>query len=172
MSPTTLGWSEGQTRIEGAAGSKRSLATTSSVLPELSEAQEKPRPLWKHPAFILSMALTIIALVVSGVLIVLSLLGGSGGTVTGLTVDAGEGNAHLSWTVDSGDVDLYVVTGDEATDLTQLVRGTQAWVPSALGLFDRTSCFVVRSTDQRAQPVTLDADQLAAQNASSACVGS
>ena len=171
MPRTTLGWTEGQTRIDTpAGGSKRALVTSNSVLPELSEAQEKPRPLWRHPAFILSMALTIVALVVSAVLIMLSLVGGGSSSVTGLTVDTAEGNAHLTWTASSSDVDLYVVTGAEATDLSQLVRGSEAWVPSALGLYDKTSCFVVRSTEQRSQPVTLDADALAAQNASSACV--
>jgi len=171
MSRTTLGWTEGQTRIDATSGGdKRALVTSNSVLPELSEAQEKPRPLWRHPAFILSMALTVVAVVVSVVLIILSLTGGGSGTVSGLTVDSGEGNAHLTWSVDRGDVDLYVVTGDEAMDLSQLVRGSEAWVPSALALYDKTSCFVVRSTEHRSQPVTLDADSLAAQQASSACL--
>ena len=64
---------------------------------------------------------------------------------------------------------LYVVDGSEAQDLTQLVRGEQAWVPVALGLFGEDSCFVVRPATVE-EPVTLTADGLAEQGGASACV--
>ncbi|WP_207454274.1 hypothetical protein [Desertivibrio insolitus] len=166
-----LGWAPGNAAIDGAAGQKRAVTVTTSVLPELTEAETKPRPLWRHPAFYLSVGLAFVAVIVGIVMIVVSVNSG-GPKVTTAAVDESAGNAHVTWSASDAAVDLYVVTGEEVLDLSQLVRaGEQAWVPAASGYYDETSCFVVRPSDADDQPVSLDSADLEAQGAARACVG-
>lgn len=152
----------------GPAGPRRPLVTGASVLPELVDAPERPRRLWRHPAFLVSAVLTLLALGAAAVLLVLSVTGEGPARVAGLDLSLDQGNAVLAWSADV-DAALYVVDGGEAQDLTQLVRGDAAWVPVALGLFGEDSCFVVRPADVEA-PVDLTADVLADQGAAAACV--
>ena len=164
-----LGDEPGVASLTGVApGRRRPLVTGASVLPELVDVPGRPRRLWRHPAFVVSAVLTLLALVAAAVLLVLSLTGDGPARVTGLELGVDQGNAVLSWTGDE-DAALYVVDGSEAQDLTQLVRGEQAWVPVALGLFGEDSCFVVRPATVE-EPVTLTADGLAEQGGASACV--
>ncbi len=168
-----LGWAPGQAPIaptDAPGGTKRAVAASATVIPELGEAEVKPRPLWRHPAMLVSMILTFIALVVAGVLIVLSIVNGGAARVTGLELELGEGNAHLTWSAPDTEVDLYVVTGGDALDLSQRVRGEEAWLPVALGLFGDDSCFVVRPAERSGDPISLVAEDLEAQGAQSACV--
>jgi hypothetical protein len=165
-----LGWAPGNAAIGAAGGSKRAVAATAGVLPELTEAETKPRPLWRHPAFLLSMALTVIAVGVAIVLLVMSLTGDAP-RVSSTAVDVGEANAHVTWSAGDESVDLYVINGEDVLDLSQFVRaGEQAWVPIGMGYFDDASCFVVRPVGAADQPVSLDSADLEAQGAARACV--
>lgn len=148
----------------------RPLVGGASVLPELVDVPERPRPLWRRPAFVVSAVLTVLALGAAAVLLVLSVTGEGPPRVSDLDLALEEGNAVLTWSGDVGDADLFVVDGGEARDLGQLVRGETAWVPVALGLFGEDSCFVVRPSAVGEARVDLGADLLAEQGAQSACV--
>lgn len=164
-----LGAAPGQPYLT-AQGPGVALTPGGNAIPELDAAADAPRPLWRHPAFLVSMILTVLALAAAAVLIAMSLLGGGRDTVTGAGIEIAGGNAHLTWTSDAP-VDLFVVTGGEALDVSQLITGREeAWVPAALGLYESTSCFVVRPTGLGEADVVLDADALADQGAASACV--
>lgn len=163
-----LGGAPGQPQLR-ASGPGVALAPASNAIPELEASTEKPRSIWRHPAFLVSMILTVLALIAAGVLIVWSLLAGGGGAVSNAGISVESGNAHVSWTAD-GPVDLYVVTGDEVLDVSQLIVGDEAWVLAALGFYESTSCFVIRPASESAQDVTLDSDALAAQHGASVCV--
>ncbi len=151
----------------------RPLASESTgVLPELAEVEQKPRSLWRHPAFVVSMALTTLAIIATAVLLIVNIVGGQAPPVESAEIEAGGGNLHLTWT-GASDVDLYAVTGGETLDLSQLIRGgAEAWVPAGLGFYDDSTCFVIRpSVEAEAEtPVSLTADALAEQGAASVCV--
>ena len=168
-----LGWAAGQTSL-GTAGAqpsaKRELSTDAGVLPELSEAQAVARPMWRHPAFLVSIIATFVVLVVAAVLLIMGALGGGPAKVTDLELTVGDGNAHLTWNANGADVDLFVVSGTEVLDLSQRVRDDGAWIPVAFGLYDDDSCFVVRAASHGAEKVSLKAADLDAQGARSACV--
>lgn len=173
-----LGREPGQTAIAATGAptaAKRPIVATESVIPELDETVAKPRPLWKHPAFIVSIALTVAALVAAGVFLVLWLLSDGPDRVDGVQLEVGQGNAHLTWTGADDPVDLYVVNGGEVLDMSQLVRsGDEAWFPVGLPLakggFDDGTCFVVRPHANADAEVSLDAAALDEQGARSACV--
>jgi len=173
-----LGRDPGQTELVTtgtAVTAKRPIAATESVIPELDETVAKPRPLWKHPAFIVSIALTLAALIAAGVFLVLWLLSDGPARIDGVELEVGEGNAHLTWTGTDEAVDLYVVNGGDVIDMSQLVRGgSEAWFPVGLpvggGGFDDGSCFVVRPHANADAEVSLDAAALDEQGARSACV--
>lgn len=149
---------------------KRELMSGAAVLPELVDAPIVQRKLWRHPAFIVSIVTTFLAMVTMVVLLLVGVFSGGAPEVEGLDLEVGSGNAQLSW--DGPDVPyaLYAVDGsDEMVDLSQRVRGREAWIPVGLGLFDHETCFIVRATSVTDQ-VSLQADDLDAQGAQSACV--
>ena len=170
-----LGWDAGQPALyageaPASAPVKRGLVSGATVLPEITEAPPSPRRLWKHPAFIVSMITTVLALGVGITLIVLSAVSGGPPRVSGLDVAAGSGSVSLSWGGPNTAYDVYVVGGDgEITDVSQLVRGRDVWIPRSLGYVDDDSCFVVRARSV-AGDVSLSADELDAQGAASVCV--
>jgi len=170
-----LGWDAGQPALyageaPASAPVKRGLVSGATVLPEITEAPPAPRRLWKHPAFIVSMITTVLALGVGITLIVLSAVSGGPPRVSGLDVAAGSGSVSLSWGGPNTAYDVYVVGGDgEITDVSQLVRGRDVWIPRSLGYVDDDSCFVVRARSV-AGDVSLSADELDAQGAASVCV--
>lgn len=164
-----LGAAPGQPYLT-AQGPGVALTPGGNAIPELDAAADKPRSLWRHPAFLVSMILTVLALIAAAVLIVLSLLGGGRDSVTDAAIEVSGGNVHLTWSSDAP-VDLFVVTGGDVLDVSQLMVGDdEAWVLSALGLYESTSCFVIRPTAVGDDEVVLDADALADQGAASACV--
>lgn len=173
-----LGWEPGAPRLyetwgEASTASKRPLGSEIGVLPELEEREEKKRPLWRHPAFIVSAILTLLAIGVGGTLMVISLTSAGPPTVSKLSIAAGSGNVRLTWSGPDVPYDLYVTDADgtSAVDLTQLVRGREAWVPRAAQLFTDDSCFVVRAAESSpGAAVSTDPDELSAQGAQSVCV--
>ncbi|MGI9821852.1 hypothetical protein [Agromyces sp. Marseille-Q5079] len=163
-----LGHAPGQPALGEHAGA-RALGAGTSVLPELAEAPERERSWWRHPAFLVSMILTIVALGAASAWWIVSIVTDDSVRVDGLTASVEGGNLHLDWGGPDAAYALYAVDGDGAvTDLTQLVRGTEAWIPAAAGVADDSTCFVVRPADQTAE-VSLDAASLDAQRGAGIC---
>ena len=166
---TKVGTAPGQTRL-ASPGSVRPLGTTGSVLPELAEAPVRERSWWRHPAFIVSVGLTVLALLGAAAWVIVSALTDDSVRVSGLTISDDAGNAHLDWSGPDADYAVFAVHGDgEVVDLTQLVRGTEVWVPAAAGLYEDDTCFVVRPANLGAE-VSLDAAALEGQRGQSTCV--
>lgn len=166
---TMLGSAPGQTRLDTAVDA-RPLGTTGSVLPELAEAPVRQRKWWLHPAFIVSMSLTVLALLGAAAWFIVSALTDDSVRVSGVTVSDDAGNAHVDWSGPDAAYELFAVHGDgEIVDLSQLVRGTEAWIPAAAGLYDDDTCFVVRPASI-SDDVSLDASTLDGQRGQSTCV--
>ena len=166
---TVIGQSTGQPALSTQAGA-RSLGAGASVLPELSEAPARERPWWRHPAFIVSMVLTLLALAGAAAWFVIAALTDDSVRVSGLSISIEGGNAHLDWGGPDAEYALYAVDADgSATDLTQLVRGTEAWLPAASPYYDDATCFVVRPAAQTGE-VTLDAAAVESQRGAATCV--
>lgn len=153
------------------SGAASALGTGREVLPSLEGIGDKPRPMWKHPAFIVSMILTFLALTAAAVFIILSILNPGTGEVKSAAITESTGNVQITWK-GNGPVELYVVTNDQALDITQLITGErEAWVPAALNLYTQSSCFVVRPASDKGEEVSIDGATLAKQNAAAVCIG-
>lgn len=164
-----VGRSPGQPALGARAGS-RSLGGGAAVLPELADAPARERRWWRHPAFIVSMILTVLALGAAIAWFVVATLTDDTVRVTGLQASVEGGNLHLDWNGPDAEYALYAVAADgTATDLTQLVRGTEAWIPAALGYSDESTCYVVRPGGVDAE-VVLDASDLESQRGAATCV--
>ncbi|KRE21012.1 hypothetical protein [Agromyces sp. Soil535] len=166
---TRLGSAPGQTRLDS-AGAVRPLGTTGSVLPELAEAPERERTWWRHPAFLVSVGLTVLALLGATAWFIVSALTDDSVRVSALAISDDAGNVHLDWDGPDAAYAIFAVGGDgDVADLSQLVRGTEAWIPAAAGLYEDDTCFVVRPADVGAE-VSLDASALGGQGGRSACI--
>jgi hypothetical protein len=170
-----LGWEPGQPALSaGAVGAtapvKRGLVSGATVLPEITEAPPAPRKLWKHPAFIVSMITTLIAVGVAVTLIIMTALAEGPPRVTGLDITAGSGGVALSWNGPDVPYDVFVVSdGTDVLDVSQAVRGRDIWMPRAFGYYDDASCFVVRAASIDGD-VSLAAESLDEQGAASVCM--
>lgn len=168
-SQTVIGLSTGQPALHARVGA-RTLGSGASVLPELSEAPARERPWWRHPAFLVSTILTLLALIGAAVWFIISAVTDDSVRVGGLSISIEGGNAHLDWSGPDAAYTLYAVDADgSATDLTQLVRGTEAWLPAAGPYYDDTTCFVVRPAG-RTGDVTLDPAALESQRGAASCI--
>lgn len=172
-----LGWDAGQPAIYEtwgvpAAYPKRPLSSGNDSLPELAEENVTPRRMWRHPAFLVSIITTLLALIAGGVLMVMGALSDGVPTVNDLDITAGEGNVHLTWSGPDTPYSLFVIQpgSDEAVDISQLVRGREAWIPLYADLIDDNSCFVVRAAEITATTIDTDAETLEDQGAMSTCV--
>lgn len=166
--PAVLGVANGQP-ILTASGPAPELSATEDVLPELEEAVEAARPMWKHPAFIVSMILTTLALLAAGVFAAISIFGGGDARAENAGIALTNDNAHITW-AGTGEMSLYAVSGTDAVDISQLIIADgEAWVPRALGLYDADTCFVIRPSSIGHEPVSLAADELASQRATRVC---
>lgn len=172
-----LGWDAGQPALYDTWGvpssiPKRALSSGDDSLPELAEDKAVARGIWRHPAFIVSIGTTVLALAVGAILTVLGLFASGSPTVTDLAITAGEGNVHLSWSGPDTPYALYVIQpgSDAALDVSQLVRGKEAWIPRYADLIDDNSCFVVRAAEIAATRIDTDAATLEEQGAKTVCV--
>jgi hypothetical protein len=152
---------------------KRAMGSDIGVLPELERTETTRRPLWKHPAFIVSAALALVAMAVAAVLVVRAVTAEGPPTVSDLAVQSGSGNVRLSWSGPDVAWSAFVVEdGTKPVDVTRLVRGTEVWIPKSSGLYDADSCFVVRATaDNQGKSVPTSAAALEDQGAERVCVG-
>jgi hypothetical protein len=169
-----VGFAPGQSVLgsapAGAGAVKRDLASGADVLPEIVEAEIKPRPMWKHPAFIVSIILTFLALAGAAVWFILSIVMGGQARIASAQVTIDGGNAHITWTPTDFAADVFVVTGADVVDVSEGVTPGELWLPVGLGQYRDESCFVVRPAELGDTPVSLGAADLEAQGAASACV--
>lgn len=150
------------------------LESARRVLPEVEDAAIRSRPWFRHPAFIVSTVTTVLAIVAMVVLLVLDPWGDDGpqAQVTGLAVTADDGSVTLNWAGASDGAELYAFEpGDESlADLSQLVRGTTAWLPLSAELYTQRTCFLVRPLTDDQLPDPLDPAAVAQQGAQVVCV--
>lgn len=164
----SVGGAAGQPQL-GSRSGVRALGSGGSVLPELSEAPPRVRRWWLHPAFIVSVGLTFVALAGLVVWLIVGALSDSSVKVSALSVSTESGNLRLDWSGPDADYALFAVSGDgTASDLTGFVTGTEAWLPAAAGLYDDRTCFVVRPAADQSD-VSLDAATVAGQKGASIC---
>ncbi|GIG54903.1 hypothetical protein [Demequina activiva] len=127
------------------------------VLPEVEEAQSAGRRWFRHPAFIVSIVTTVLAIVAMVVLLVLDPFGDddAAAAVDGLTITTGDGSVSLAWSGAADGAALYAYDpGDEApADLSQLVQGQTAWIPLSAGLYTPRTCFAVMPVSEPPAPV-------------------
>lgn len=172
VQPARIGWDAARASLTATAGEIRRLESAGDVLPELEEAQVAPRPMWRHPAFLVSAGLTLLALVALVVFLVLGMLNPRP-AVSGLDLTAGDDNVRVSWSGPDVPYQVIVVggpAGDEL-DVSQTVTGTEAWIPTGMGFIDERSCVLVRPVaGNETAPVALDAATVSAQGGASACV--
>ncbi|MRG61350.1 hypothetical protein GE115_15950 [Agromyces sp. CFH 90414] len=163
-----VGHAPGQPMLGEQAGA-RALGSGSTVLPELAAAPERERSFWRHPAFLVSSILTVLALAAAATWWILTIVNDDSVRVDGLTASVEGGNLHLDWGGPDAEYALYAVAADgEVSDLTQLVRGTEAWIPAAAGVADDSTCFVVRPAAETGE-VSLDAATLDGQRGAGVC---
>ena len=167
-----LGWDTARPSLQAVHGTIHTLETSGDVLPELEDAPDSRRPLWRHPAFLISIGTTVLALIAFVVFLV---LGGFSAkpAASDLALEVTENAVRVAWTGPDVPYQVIVVDGPSGpeVDVSQLVTGTQAWIPRAAGLIDDGSCVVVRpAKDNEKAEVGLDRGTLDAQGAASECV--
>ncbi|TFB77334.1 hypothetical protein E3O06_00850 [Cryobacterium glaciale] len=171
---TALGFETGRSTLQATqpGAPKRSLESGSDVLPELDEAPSRKRSVLMHPAFLVSVGLTLLAIIG---LIVWLVIGAqnSDAAATSVAVTTTSGNVQVTWDGPNVPYALFVVggPGGDVLDVSQLVTGREAWIPRAALLIDDGSCVVVRPAERGVdETVALDQSALDAQGAASACV--
>ncbi|MFB4351361.1 hypothetical protein [Microbacterium sp. CR_7] len=167
-----LGWDTPRPSMQVAPGAIRTLETSGDVLPELEEAPEKQRPLWRHPAFLISVGTTLLALIAFVVFVILGGLSG-GSAATDLKLEVTDNVVRADWSGPDVPYQVIVVDGPSGPtlDVSQLVTGTEAWLPRAAAIVDDGSCIVVRpASGNETAEVKLDRETLDAQGAVSGCV--
>lgn len=156
------------------SGPIRPLEISGSVLPELEEdsPSAKRRPLWLHPAFLVSAGTTLLALIALAVFIILGMFGAKTAAAD-LQIESTENVVRASWSGPDVPYQVIVIDGPagDAVDVSQRVTGTELWLPLAAGLIDERSCLLVRPAEgnEKATP-SLDRAALDQQGAVSGCV--
>lgn len=168
-----IGWDSARPSLEATAGPIRPLEIAGSVLPELEDSPAaKRRPLWRHPAFLVSAGTTLLALIALVVFVILGLFT-SRAAASDLTVELTENVVRASWTGPDVPYQVLVVDGPagDAVDVSQRVTGTEIWLPLAAGLIDEGSCLLVRPADGNEEAAaTLERGALEQQGGTSGCV--
>lgn len=175
---------DGSRAARPAAGSAPDLRASGRVLPELEPETQQRRRLWRHPAFLVSMGTTLVAIVAAVVLLLMGAFGGQA-SITQLGIDRTSGNIRVHWVGTGEPVEIFAVGGPsaEVLDLSQSATGDEAWIPLGALLVDDSTCIVVRPAPagsdrpvgESEEPtpqvaVTTDAGRLAEQRGASACV--
>lgn len=168
-----VGWESARPSMEQVGGSIRPLETSGSVLPELEDSPETRRkPLWRHPAFLVSAGTTLLALIVLVVLLVIGAFG-TKSAASDLRFEVTENVVRAAWSGPDVPYQVIVVDGPggPAVDVSQRVTGTEVWLPLAAGLIDEGSCLIVRPAEgnEKAE-ASLDRGALEQQGAVSGCV--
>ncbi|WP_404443644.1 hypothetical protein LG315_10135 [Microbacterium marinum] len=158
--------------VPSGSGPLRPLRRYGDGLPELEDAPQRRRPLWRHPASLVSMGTTLVAVIVAVVLLLTGFFTPRG-AASALALEPADNAVRVSWQGPDTPYQLIVVggpAGDEI-DVSQLVTGREAWIPRAAGLIDDTSCVLVRPVeDNEDVPVVVDRVGVEAQGGAIACV--
>ena len=169
-----LGWDSARPSLEAGPGAIRPLETSGSVLPELDESspEVRRRPMWRHPASLVSIGTTLLALIAMGVFLVLGAFGSSP-AASDLRLESTENVVRASWS--GPDVPYQVIVIDSPAgaeiDVSQQVTGTEIWLPRAAELVSDASCLIVRPAEGNEEaPASLDHSTLEAQGAVAGCV--
>lgn len=155
-----------------AARAKRPLESRGDILPDLQEAAATRRPLWRHPALLVSVGLTLVAMVVMVVLLVLGVFGG-GSSASALQVSRTDSAVHAVWSGPDEPYDVFVIGGPQGDllDVSQLVTGREVWLPLHARLIDDDSCLLVRpAARNEGVDVGTTVPELEAQGAVRACL--
>ena len=162
----------GVTPARPAVRAKRPLESLGDILPDLQEAAATRRPLWQHPAFLVSVGLALVTIIVMVVLLVLGVFS-SGAAASGLQIVRTESAVHATWSGPEEAYDVYVIGGPqgELLDVSQLVTGREVWLPLHARLIDDDSCLLVRpAARNEGVEVGTAVPELEAQGAVRACV--
>lgn len=167
-----LGWDSARPSLESVHGTIRTLETSGDVLPELEDAPESRRPLWRHPAFLISIGTTVLALIA---FVVFVILGGFSErpVASDLEIEITENVVRATWSGPDVPYQVVVLDGPAGPelDVSQQVTGTEVWLPRAAGLIDEGSCIVVRpAAGNEDAAVGLDRGTLDPQGAVAGCV--
>jgi len=167
-----IGWESARPSLEATSGPIRPLETSGSILPELEDSPAaRKRPLWRHPAFLVSAGTTLLALIALVVFIVLGLFS-SRTAAADLSFEVTDNVVRASWSGPDVPYQAIVVDGPAGdVDVSQRITGTEIWLPLAAGLIDEGSCLLVRPAEGNEQaPATVDPAALDQQGAVSGCV--
>jgi hypothetical protein len=115
------------------------------LLPELA-AEAPPRPIWRQPAFVVSVAAALVMVLgFIGVLVVQALLR-EPDRVEGLTITDTGSQYFLQWKGPDVPYSVIMTGGDAPADISAYIRdGRTLWIPTAAEQVKGDSCFVVRS---------------------------
>lgn len=172
-----LGSVPGQTDLlgtaAGVADGKSTLESGRSVLPELDDADIRRRPLWRHPAMLVSIILTVLMLGAAGAFFVIQKMGHDAVPVTELALTPSDSNVHITWKGGDELYSLYSVdgTGTPVDQSVWIRGGKEAWIPATVKAYSAETCFVVRPSSVT-DPVSLNAQTLSEQGAQRSCLSS
>ncbi|MGO2518523.1 MAG: hypothetical protein ACTH8F_00220 [Microbacterium sp.] len=144
-----IGWDSARPSLDAMSGPIRPLETSGGVLPELEDSPATHRrPLWRHPAFLVSTGTTLLALIALAVFLVLGVFG-SRVAASDLSFELTENVVRASWSGPDVPYQVIVIDGPagNAVDVSQRVTGTEIWLPLAAGLIDEGSCLLVRPAE-------------------------
>jgi len=154
------------------AREKRPLESLGDILPDLQEAAATRRPMWQHPAFLVSIGLALVTIIVMIVLLVLGIFS-SGSAASDLRLTQTDSAMHATWSGPDEVYDVYVIGGPQGDllDVSQLVTGREVWVPLHARLVDDDACLLVRpAARNEGVEVGTTVPELEAQGAVRACL--
>jgi hypothetical protein len=162
----------GATPARPAARAKRPLESLGDILPDLQEAAATRRPMWQHPAFLVSIGLALVTIIVMVVLLVLGVFS-SGSAASELQVARTDSAVYAAWSGPDEAYDVYVIGGPQGDvlDVSQLVTGREVWIPLHARLIDEDACLLVRpAARNEGVEVGTTVPELEAQGAVRACI--
>lgn len=151
---------------------KRPLESLGDILPDLEESAATRRPLWRHPAFLVSVGLALLAVAGMAVLLALGVFG-SASAASDLRITRTDSAVHAVWSGPDEPYDVFVVGGPQGDvlDVSQLATGREVWLPLHARLIDDDACLLVRPAGRNAgAEVGTTVPELEAQGAVRACV--
>ena len=172
----TIGSAPGQAVLLGRPSGTRTEATRlehdRQVLPELEELPPA-RPLYRRPAFVVSLAIAVVAVLTCVTLVVVQHVTRRPPAVASVTLQDVGDYYLLEWEGPDVPYRLVLTTADGAdpADVSSLVRGQEAWVPKTSAHVTPDSCLVVLAVEVADDHAfTVDPADLAAQGGAMACV--
>lgn len=167
-----IGFEQQRPSLNSTPGPMRDLQRYGDVLPELEELEEQQRSLWRHPAMLVSVGLTLAAIITMIVLLLLGVFG-TAAKATGGELTQNNNQVRFAWGGPDVPYQVIVVGGPQGNelDVSQLVVGQEVWLPLSARLIDENSCIIVRPAEGNEEsPVTMNAPDLEGQGGISSCL--